>query len=723
MPTLLSEIHFVPGRVPAGYHAVPITAEQWSAPIRVCVLVRGGGDRGTETKSADVGGPGGAGGPLVQVRSHVDARVYLGCVADAGGFVHEWVEVWVQSAEGLVESIPAYRESLSNHALDQRWMAQVRAYERFERPVLVRTGYESVRPPVTLIDLLPEGSRTTRGANEWSAGPAPFHPTDRETGEAWVVCEDDAVLTAAGLPAYSTTLHRYLYLASRGNQGNFVVVTPGSPTNDRTRQVADLSGGREGLVAFNIGAGLLMVRRAGTLSLPAYLDVLSGGTAASSSGGGNATPGVAHGRTTISTGLSTPAPGGSGRGTTGAGSTAADAGVSESGLFLGQQGKWGRLIEVFHLKVRLIADAIASVRAQAESSQRPLLNLSAESFSVYMSEPARGLPHVWSARVSLVDPGDAIALSIKASDAQHYISPGSGSMSIFRPSGAGMPTRGVATLRIRQLVNPQSESLVLEGTLATDQRVEASESDLVWVRVTLGGGSAKGPKGGRIDLYGRLESDAALASGEWRFRTIGQRFSPEDVSLLQSAAGVPLHGSHFEVIPLIATPVDLYSLGVLATKVLLTDSKTSLAVVLDELLSLARQVAKEHDPSVPLPQRVGAIFGQDPRWLEGLGPHRLGAEAVNAKEAFDLVPASLWWETLAAIIRMFPGVGPDSACRGYGDGPFGGMHLVFDSALADFDRVLRQTRSLIVIDWNYNREIHAVVRQYSAGMGGAGSRG
>jgi hypothetical protein len=82
----------------------------------------------------------------------------------------------------------------------------------------------------------------------------------------------------------------------------------------------------------------------------------------------------------------------------------------------------------------------------------------------------------------------------------------------------------------------------------------------------------------------------------------------------------------------------------------------------------------------------------------------------------------LWWETLAAIVRMFPGIGPDSACEGFGDAPFGGMHLVFDHAAADFDRILRQTRSLIVIDWNYNREVHSLVRQYAAGLGGSGGR-
>jgi hypothetical protein len=85
---------------------------------------------------------------------------------------------------------------------------------------------------------------------------------------------------------------------------------------------------------------------------------------------------------------------------------------------------------------------------------------------------------------------------------------------------------------------------------------------------------------------------------------------------------------------------------------------------------------------------------------------------MDPAEAMDLVPAQLWWETLAAVVRMFPGVGPDSVCRDWGDARLGALHVVFDRAAADLEGLLRKTRSLIVIDWNYNREIHAVIRRY-----------
>jgi len=65
---------------------------------------------------------------------------------------------------------------------------------------------------------------------------------------------------------------------------------------------------------------------------------------------------------------------------------------------------------------------------------------------------------------------------------------------------------------------------------------------------------------------------------------------------------------------------------------------------------------------------------------------------------------------------MFPGAGPDSTCRDYGDAQPGGIHKVFDRATKDVDDLLVRTRSLIVIDWRFNREIHAVIRGHLTGI-------
>jgi len=216
-------------------------------------------------------------------------------------------------------------------------------------------------------------------------------------------------------------------------------------------------------------------------------------------------------------------------------------------------------------------------------------------------------------------------------------------------------------------------------------------------------------------MFGHVEREPALAAGEWRFRTERQRFPEALGAQIKAAEGVPIPETQFDVIPLLSSPCDLYSLSIVGARGLLVDPDTTLAIVADELASLARQVAMQHQANVPLGERIRAIFQADARWLNSLGPQRLTRETLSPQEAFDLVPANLWFDTLGLLVRMLPAVGPDSFCRDYGDAPRGGLHKIYDAALNTLDTLLVRTRSLIVIDWRFNREIHAVLRRFSAG--------
>ena len=89
--------------IPEGYLAIPVSAADQGAPLRLCVLVR-------ET-------PDPAAGHLVLLRDLHDAAVYLGCVVDAAGRAREWLEVWVQNVDGLEASLPSFREAFSNRVM------------------------------------------------------------------------------------------------------------------------------------------------------------------------------------------------------------------------------------------------------------------------------------------------------------------------------------------------------------------------------------------------------------------------------------------------------------------------------------------------------------------------------------------------------------------------------------------------------------------------------
>ncbi len=158
----------------------------------------------------------------------------------------------------------------------------------------------------------------------------------------------------------------------------------------------------------------------------------------------------------------------------------------------------------------------------------------------------------------------------------------------------------------------------------------------------------------------------------------------------------------------------MYAVAVLAIRILLVDDENTLAVALDEMLSLARQVATEHDTNIVLGERLRRIVAHDRRWGISLGPQRLVRDALAREAAARILPAELWWETLGVIIRLFPGIGPDSFCRDFGDAPSSALDRIFEDAIAKINLLLLRSRSLVVADWNQNLEIHDAIYEVIA---------
>jgi len=372
-------------------------------------------------------------------------------------------------------------------------------------------------------------------------------------------------------------------------------------------------------------------------------------------------------------------------------------------LFLGTQGRAGRFLETFHLKLHLFTEALRQVRSFIQERQLPFLNLSAESFrvSLPMSAPVcrfygrRNVP--WSSRGTLSSCPLPRAISNissgRAAPGPRFICRKE-SARIFRETGS---------VRIRKVLPPEQGQTILEGTLVVQERLPVSENDLLWIRLPL--------PSGRLDLYGHLYAAESLAQGEVRFRTVPQKLSDSVLTALKAAEGVSFARSPFEVVPLLSSPCDLFSLGVLAVRTMLVDEKTTLAVALDEILSLARQVAAEHKPDAPLGARIRSLLGRDPRYSASLGPHHLNRENLSPETAARLIPIETWCDTLAVIVSLFPGLGPDSVCRDFGDVPALALETCFNRPLEELEKLLIRSRSLVVIDWGTNKEIHSAIRQ------------
>lgn len=654
------------GQVPEGYRAVAVSEDQANQPLRICVLV----------------GPAGKNGPggLTVLRDMLDCKAYLGCILDAAGQVQEWIEVWVQDVTGLEGTLAAYRESLTNKQVDERWKRTVEGMAGKKDGDWIWTGWEMEHPWPVVID---------------TEGGLAVHPTDSLGENRLKLCTDDAILNKHGLPSYSSGLHRYLYAGSGEGDAIFAPVTHDAPTNEHTRDLRDLIPGLERLGQLNLGGGYVMVRRMSGLGYEEFMDYLSGAAWADVHAGARPIT-LEH-----MAGLLGEQDG---------------VGQAEGGgrMFMEHHGMWGRMLETLYLKVRMLADAVEAVRGAVEKMKRPLLSLSAESLEVTLEAGGQGMPFLWTARCRLKQAGSAIVLPVPSTDTQYFLPGRPSEQGIYRPTNIGDVFSGVCSVRIRKVME-EGGGVIVEGTMATQDRIRPSRNDLVWLRLNIGGK--------RVDLYGRMETETALAGGEWRFRTQMQRVGPEMTAALKGEEGRPMAHVPFELLPLLTTPCDLFALGVLAVRGLLVDGQTSLPVALDELLSLAHELetqggAADDDALEGLAGRIRTLFDQGTRWGESLGPQKLLRNGCGAEEAFDLLPADLWCTVLAAVVRMFPGQGPHTVYKDMSHAPMGGLHRVFEPASQDLGRVLRKIRSLIVIDWHFNREVNSVIREVLTEIGG-----
>ncbi|MGA8656821.1 MAG: hypothetical protein WB586_11800 [Chthoniobacterales bacterium] len=632
---------------PEGYGRVLLREEDLDSPLAICLLARAG-----ITQSP----------PLILLRETLDASIYLGCVVDRAGDPKQWVEIWVQDVDRLMNSFRAQLEALTNALLDRRWIDRATMFRSLDRAALIETGWESNHPAPAFVD--PKNGKIV-------------HPIEPITKQPFVLCQDDNALRTAGLPSYSSSLHRYLWNGPTAANPVFLAATSDAPTAPEVKSVKEVFGA---LLPFNPGGGLLLVRSLCPLTLTEFADILAG----------KPWPGFSSSRVSLRL----------------------DGAYSQLGdletllqhgahLFSGRIGRAGRLLEVFHLKLNLVLQVLSETRAAIHLQQLPFLTLGAESFRVRLSETGTGLPFFWTAHLDLVESSGAIPLPIETSGSRYFIPPVLPGASIYRPPTLSMPVAGEATVRIREVLPKTADGIGIEATLATDERLKITASDLIHIRLSL--------PIGRVDLYGRLNEAQALAKGESRLRTLPQKLPDNVRTALEQAAGASITKANFEILPLLSSPCDLYATAVLASRILLVDEENTLAIALDEMLSLARQLAAEYTTDTPFRDRLRAITQRDPRWTESLGPYRLVRDSNTREIAAQIVPPELWWDTIGNILRLFPGVGPDSYCRDFGHAPPLALDRIFDEPIAALDLLQLRSRSLLVTDWNRNAEVQDAI--------------
>ena len=246
----------------------------------------------------------------------------------------------------------------------------------------------------------------------------------------------------------------------------------------------------------------------------------------------------------------------------------------------------------------------------------------------------------------------------------------------------------------------------MEGTLSSHERLSIKPNELLRLRLPL-------KDAGSVELIGYIDTKAAMAPGEAAFRTIPLQFDEARTATLRSYEGIPFSEVPFEVLQPLSSPCDLYSLGVLALRLLYAGSALTLPVILDTALSLLRAATAEPSEKT-LEARILNLLETDERWLETLGsqnlirPSKEGEAAVVA----GVLPNQIWARVLASILPFFPGRSAEAFCRDLADAPTLAPHTTFDPALRAVGNALGTARTLFLSDWRQNEEIAGILAPY-----------
>ncbi len=641
--------------LPEGCGLVPIHAGGDGVPLRICLLVR------LDPKLPS---------PFVLLRELPEARVYLGCVCDAVAIIQEWVEIWVQTLDLKDLAYSGYQERLSNFVGDERWGSEWEYVRKNLPQNVIVTGMEKANPSPLLIK---------RPAARFDSGFVVGEPAK------WKICKDDALLTSAGLPAYSTSSFRYLHGPDAG-AGAFLAASPDAPANPHAQPISQLSAGADVLAVFNPQAGLIRVARLSPIELEDYLRVLEGKPWPGLTPGGLPVfPTKIYGEL-----------------------EAWSANPKGLPFMLHGDGTLNdRLNEIFFLKLSTIYSQFKEVRNYVRSRQMPLLNLSPASFRLTLPETGNQFPALWAAKCALVKSGQAYPLQIKTTGLRYFIRFGRIEPSPFLPESVGAHAFGIGSVRVRT-VTTEADGIVLEGTLLAEEYLSLESHDLLWFKLPLGEE--------RVEFFAHVFEAESLGPKEARFRTVPARFSEAITAALKSVAGAVFAKSPYEAWPLLSSPCDLYSLGVMAVRTLLASHTSNFPVILDEVLGLARHFGQEVKEEGDFLAAFRTLLSHDQQLLDLVSPHKLIEAGGLPHHARARINMDIWLDTIGLVLRLFPGAGSQAYCKDFGDVTPLALETIFDHPIQRLEILLMRLRSILTPSLSGDEEIGGILLKQLAAL-------
>ena len=153
----------------------------------------------------------------------------------------------------------------------------------------------------------------------------------------------------------------------------------------------------------------------------------------------------------------------------------------------------------------------------------------------------------------------------------------------------------------------------------------------------------------------------------------------------------------------------MHSLGIIAIRALLANSKSNLPVIVDDVLGLARHVGKEDEKEGKLCPGLKALLEGEQKLYDLASPHALIELDWTPAQARSQICLELWLETIAWLLRLFPGAGTQSYCKNFGDVSPLAMETVFDAPIQELEHLALRLRSVLLPTTAANQEIAIAV--------------
>jgi hypothetical protein len=326
---------------------------------------------------------------------------------------------------------------------------------------------------------------------------------------------------------------------------------------------------------------------------------------------------------------------------------ASDGGANEQiELLFSCDGSGMDAVEMLTLRLTALHQAARALREHYRLFDRAHLDVSSESLTVALGDPAPGLPSLWSYRVRL-DPTSALDVLELGPGVVVTIPPDDPVAPFFSPSIRDFLLTGHRTgeLKVDRLTSEPNGMWRIEGELIDPRGVFPKPGPEDWAKLTW----AEDPGDlGVLEAVARIDPREANGNGGGRMALTTEPLSMAEKAAdrVQRAGGVIVPNVTYRVFPSFGPSDDLFSLGMVLFLCVLVNDTHDLGLVTDDLGILGLEQRRDGD-------WLEAAHEQVARNPDGWGPNAVFFDAVDRSgDRPNLIPDDLWFEILAFGFRM-----------------------------------------------------------------------